>query len=257
MQYLYNVLLYLATPVAFAFHLWRGFGDRAHWERLGERFGYTRLRFEQRPVWIHAVSVGEVQAANPLIRRLLAQMPGAPLLVTTGTVTGAARVYAAFGAKARHCYLPYDLPNAVARFLARTQPRLGIIIETELWPNLLRACVRANIPMVLASARISPRTAARYRRLAGLFRGSLPQVFVAAQTAVDAERFRVLGADAARLAVAGNLKFDFEVAPEDFDSGLEWRAEHASTRPVWTAGSTHEGEEAQVLAAHRQVLGAT
>lgn len=253
-RYLYNLLLALAAPAAFASHLWRGFGNRAHWQRLGERFGYTRLFLERHPIWIHAVSVGEVQAVQPVVQRLLAQYAGVPLLITTGTVTGAARVHTLFGSRVHHCYLPYDLPGAVARFLERTQPRLGIVMETELWPNLFRACVRRHIPMIIASARISPRTAARYRWLAGLFRDSLPQFQVMAQTPADAERFRTLGAAAERVAVGGNLKFDIEIAPEIFDKGMTWRDEHASRRPVWTAGSTHDAEEAQVLAAHREVL---
>lgn len=254
MRYLYNLLIYLAAPLVFATQIFRGLRDRAHWERLNERFGFTRLRFSQPPRWVHAVSVGEVQAATPLIRALLAHSDKRPVIVTTGTVTGAARVQALFGKQVHHCYFPYDLPGAMRRFLARIQPRVAVIMETELWPNLLSACERRGVPVLLASARISPRTAARYRRLRGLFRGALEGVFVAAQTEADAERLRALGAMPAHVSVAGNLKFDIDVPAEVIAAGRAWRAAHAAQRPMWTAGSTHPGEEEQVLAAHRRVL---
>lgn len=254
MRYLYNFLIHLAAPLVFATQILRGFSDRAHWERLGERFGFTRLRFAQPPWWVHAVSVGEVQAAAPLIRALLAHPERRPIVVTTGTTTGAARVRALFGKQVHHCYFPYDLPGAIRRFLSRVQPRLAVVLETELWPNLLSACEQRGVPVLLASARISPRTASRYRRLRGLFRGTLEGVFVAAQTEADAERFRALGATPAHVSIAGNLKFDIDISAEITAAGQAWRAMHAAQRPVWTAGSTHPGEEEQVLAAHRQVL---
>lgn len=256
MNALYNILLYLAAPIAFAVQLWRGLKNRAYWERLSERFGYTTLRFAQAPIWIHAVSVGEVQAAAPLIRRLLDDDPQSSLLITTGTVTGAARVRELFRDKVRHGYLPYDLPGSVARFLAVTQPCAALVLETELWPNLFRACVVRGIPLILVSARISPRTAARYRKLRSLFLDSLPKASIAAQTAADAERFHDLGADPKHVVVTGNLKFDLEISEEVRTAGGAWRSLQAAQRPVWIAGSTREGEEPQLLAAHRQILAA-
>ena len=259
---LYFVLIHLAAPLVFALTALRGVRERSYWERLPERFGYTRLQFSQAPIWIHAASVGEVQAATPLIRHLLAKPGAPPVLVTTVTPTGAARVAALFGAlsnaapgaQAQHAYLPYDTPAAVRRFLNRVKPHCLIVMETELWPNLLRLCTRAQLPVVLASARISSRTAARYAALKPLFARSLAKVYVGAQTTLDAERLRGLGAPEAQLQVTGNIKFDIEIAVNVRRAGLEFRHAYLQGRPVWIAGSTHEGEEQQVLAAHQAIL---
>jgi 3-deoxy-D-manno-octulosonic-acid transferase len=177
--------------------------------------------------------------------------------VTTFTPTGAARARALFGNIAEVRYVPYDLPGAVRRFLKRVDPGLAVIFETELWPNLYRECGRRRVPLVLASARISERSLGRYRRLGALVRDALSQAsIVAAQGEADAARFRALGADAASTHVTGNLKFDFEL-PEDLaERGRRLRRHYARGRPLWVAGSTHEGEEAAVLEAHGQVRGA-
>jgi 3-deoxy-D-manno-octulosonic-acid transferase len=174
--------------------------------------------------------------------------------VTTFTPTGAARARALFGNLAEVRYLPYDLPGAVRRFLKRVEPRLAVIFETELWPNLYRECGRRRVPLVLASARVSERSLGRYRRLGALFSHALSQAsIVAAQGEADAARFRALGADAGSTHVTGNLKFDLEL-PEDLgERGRRLRSRYAPMRPLWVAGSTHEGEEAAVLEAHRQV----
>ena len=166
-------------------------------------------------VWLHAVSVGEVQACAPLVSALYQRHPGLPLTVTTLTPTGAARARALFGNLAQVRYMPFDLPGAARRFFTRVQPRLAVIFETELWPNLYRECGRRRVPLVLASARISARSVGRYQRLGALFRDTLSQaVVVAAQGEGDAERFRALGAAAASTHVTGNLKFDFELPPD-------------------------------------------
>lgn len=260
-RYLYFLLIQLAAPLVFVATMLRGFRDRSYWDRLPERFGFTRLRFETAPIWLHAVSVGEVQAATPLIRRLHANCAGRPLLVTTTTPTGAARVHALLeqlnrdGApRARHAFLPYDTGGAVRRFLNRVRPHCVIVMETELWPNVLRHCVQRRLPVVLASARISSRTAARYARLKALFAASLPRVYVGAQTAEDAARLLSLGVAAAHLQVTGNIKFDTEIADSVRLAGASFRRQQSGARPVWIAGSTHEGEELQVLNAHRRVL---
>lgn len=264
MPYLYWLLIHLAAPLVFLATVLRGFRDRSYWDRLPERFGFTRLQFQQAPIWIHAVSVGEVQAATPLIRRLYMNTAGRPLLVTTTTPTGAARVQALLaqlssapttaGWRVQHAFLPYDTPGAVRRFLRRVQPHCVIVMETELWPNLLRICVRQRLPVVLASARISSRTAARYALLKNLFAASLSQVFVGAQTSADAERLLSLGVSAARLQVTGNIKFDIEIAASVRAAGASFRNATIGERPVWIAGSTHEGEELQVLNAHQRIL---
>ena len=231
----------------------RGVRDPQYRDRLPERFGFTHLKFSIAPIWIHAASVGELQAAIPLIKRLLSNNDHRPVLVTTTTPTGAARVNAVFAQQVQHAYLPYDTAGAVHRFLRRIQPHCLVIIETELWPNLLKACLTQKIPVTLASARISARTAARYHYLRQLFSDVLPQVAVAAQTNEDAQRYQRLGAVPERTQVTGNLKFDIEVDQSTITLGQHLKAAlHA--RPVWIAGSTHAGEEAQVLQAHRQVL---
>lgn len=211
------------------------------------------LPAQHRPLWIHAVSVGEVQAAAPLVRALLKKYPQRPLLVTTATPTGAQRVRALFGDSVRHAYLPYDLPGAVRRFLDRVQPSLAIVMEREIWPNLFSECERRRMPVLLASARISERSALRHRKFASLFREALSgNVTIAAQTAQDADRYRSIGAQ--RVLITGNVKFDIEVPEAAREAGEKLRAAQFADRPVWVAGSTHDGEEQQLLAAHRLVI---
>jgi len=234
--------------------LWRGLRDRSYWHNFSERFGFG-ARLAPYGVWLHAVSVGEVQACAPLVSALYQRHPGLALTVTTFTPTGAARARALFGNLAQVRYIPFDLPGAARRFLARVQPRLAVIFETELWPNLYRECGRRRVPLVLASARISARSVGRYQRLGALFRDTLSQaVVVAAQAEGDAERFRALGAAATSTHVTGNLKFDFEVPPDIAQRGARLRAQYAPERALWVAGSTHGGgEEQALLEAHRQV----
>jgi len=255
MLLVYIVLAHLAAPFAFAVLLWRGLRDRSYWERLGERFGCGDLRLGERSLWVHAVSVGEVQAAASLVRALRARHAEFPLLLTTTTPTGLARARSLFGDSVHLSYLPYDLPGSVRRFLDRVRPRLAVILETELWPNLFHECGRRGIPLVLASARVSPRSVARYRRLAGLIRDTLSHdVVIAAQSAGDAERFISIGANPARTHVTGNVKFDFELPATLAAGGARLRGEYAGSRPVWAAGSTHAVEEDIILDAHVKLL---
>jgi len=234
--------------------LWRGLRDRGYWRNFRERFGFGA---PARPhgVWIHAVSVGEVQACAPLVGVLRQRYPELPLTVTAVTPTGAARARALFGNAAQVRYVPFDLPGAVRRFFARVQPRLAVIVETELWPNLYRECGRRRVPLVLASARLSARSAGRYRRLGALFRDTLSQAaVVAAQGTLDAERFQALGADPASTHVTGNLKFDFRLPPRTVERGARLREQYAPARALWVAGSTHGGgEEQALLEAQRRV----
>jgi 3-deoxy-D-manno-octulosonic-acid transferase len=195
--------------------------------------------------------MGEVQAGSALVRQLLARYPTYQIVMTTMTTTGAARVKSLFPERVTHCYLPYDLPFAVRGFLDRAKPKLAVILETELWPNLLRESKHRRIPVVVASARISPRTADRYRRLANLFRDVLSDVTIAAQTEADAERFKALGA--ANVQVTGNIKFDIEIPDSVCAAGSALR-ERFGSRFVWVAGSTHAGEEDAAIAAHRKLL---
>ena len=254
MRFLYLLAVYLAAPVVSALFLWRGLRDRSYWRNFGERFGFG-ARLSPGGVWLHAVSVGEVQACAALVSALSRRYPALPLTVTTFTPTGSARARALFGNLAQVRYVPYDLPGAVRRFFRRVQPRLAVIFETELWPNLYRECGRRRVPLVLASARISARSVSRYQRLGTLFRETLARTaLVAAQGAGDAERFRSLGADPANTHVTGNIKFDFELPEGLAARGAGLRGQYAPERPLWVAGSTHGGlEEQAVLEAQQRV----
>ena len=254
MRFVYLLAVYLAAPVISAVFLWRGLRDRGYWRNFGERFGFGAPAAPH-GVWIHAVSVGEVQACAPLVGVLRQRYPDLPLTVTAVTPTGAARARALFGGAAQVRYVPFDLPGAVRRFFARVQPRLAVIVETELWPNLYRECGRRRVPLVLASARLSARSVGRYRRLGALFRDTLSQAaVVAAQATGDAERFQALGADPASTHVTGNLKFDFELPPQTVERGARLREQYAPARALWVAGSTHGGgEEQTLLEAQRRV----
>ena len=254
MRLIYLAAVYLAAPVISVMLAARGLRDRSYRRNFGERFGLGPP-LAGFPLWVHAVSVGEVQAAAALVIALRDRYPGIPVLVTTFTPTGAARARALLRETAEVRYLPFDLPGSVRRFLDRTRPRLAIIMETELWPNLYRQCRLRRIPLVIASARLSRRSTDRYRHLGALFKETVAGgVVVAAQGEGDAERFRALGAAAERTHVTGNLKFDFTLPPDIGERGKALRAQYAPNRAAWVAGSTHGGvEEEAVIAAQRQV----
>lgn len=254
MRLLYLAAMYLAAPLVSAMLAWRGLRDRSYWRNFRERFGLG-APVARSPIWVHAVSVGEVQAASALVTALRDRYPQTPVLVTTFTPTGAARARVLFRDAAEVRYLPFDLPGSVRRFLDRARPRLAVIVETELWPCLYRQCQLRRIPLVIASARLSRRSIDRYRLLGALFRETVAGgVMVAAQGEGDAERFRSLGAAAERTYVTGNLKFDFTLPPDIAARGRDLRAQYAPDRPLWVAGSTHGGaEEEAVLEAQRHI----
>ncbi len=252
-RFLYNVLIHLAAPLVILHHWWRGLRDPAYRGGLDQRLGHGPA-IGGRSVWVHAVSVGEVQASAPLVRELLRRYPATPIVVTTVTPTGAARARTLFGKDVDVRYVPLDLPGAVRRFFDRVDPCVAIIMETELWPNLFAECGRRNVPLVLASARVSPRSVRRYRKLVPLFRETLSHgIVIAAQSEADAERFRSIGANPDRTFVTGNIKFDFELRNDVPRLGRDWRGVNAPGRPVWVAGSTHEGEEETLLEAHARL----
>lgn len=251
MRLLYTILIYFAAPIALAVNWSRARRDPAYGERLGERWGFVQARIERPSLWVHAVSVGEVQAGAVLIRALRERFPDHGLVVTTGTPTGAQRVRSLFDGSVQHVYLPYDMPGAVRRFLDRVRPSAGIVMETEIWPNLFRECRRRSVPLLIASARLSEKSVRRYGRWRSLARDALAGVRVAAQTELDAKRFSEIGA--ARVEVIGNLKFDIEVREGVAQAGQSLRSDQFAGRPVWIAASTHEGEEEQALTAHEAV----
>jgi 3-deoxy-D-manno-octulosonic-acid transferase len=250
---IFKLSAYLLAPFYLAALLWRGRAERGAWRGLAQRFGFgTEL---PAPVWLHAASAGEVQAAAILVTALRQQDPQLPLLVTATTAAGLARARTLFAAQSVAVrYLPLDLPGSVRRFLHRARPQMALVLETEIWPNLLRACANAQVPVMFVSARLSARSARRYRRLGNGMRQVLGTVAqVAAQTTADAQRFAALGVLPARIAITGNLKTDFIVPDNVVESGARLRASLGPQRPVWVAGSTHEHEEQQVLEAHRAV----
>ncbi|TWC41352.1 3-deoxy-D-manno-octulosonic-acid transferase [Pseudomonas sp. SJZ079] len=258
---LYNLLLHLAMPLIalrLAYRAWRA---PAYARRIGERFALGLPTLKPGGIWVHAVSLGESIAAAPLIRELLARYPHLPITLTCMTPTGSERIQALFGGaeyqgRVQHCYLPYDLPWAAARFLRRAQPQLAVIMETELWPNHIHQCARRGIPVALANARLSERSARGYARFAKLTAPMLAELsLIAVQTSAEAERFRDLGARAACVEVTGSIKFDLSIDPELPRRALELREQwQAGRRPVWIAASTHAGEDEAVLAAHRELL---
>jgi 3-deoxy-D-manno-octulosonic-acid transferase len=258
-RWVYSALIRIAVPFAFAVVLWRAVRDPAYRRGLGERFGWVSRRGPAPCIWLHAVSLGEMSAAAPLVRALLSGNPDIPLYLTAATPTGRARAEALFGDAVGLSFLPYDTPGAVARFLDRIRPRLAIIVETELWPNVFAQCERRGVPVVIASARLSAKSVAGYRRWGGLFRGIFSaNVSTAAQTDLDVERFVAIGAAPERTHLTGNIKFDVELNPAAVAQGRQLResvtrASAGLARNVWIAGSTHAGEEEQVLDAHAEL----
>jgi len=251
---LYTLLLYLLTPFVIARLAWRGIRAPDYWRRWPERFGSIKPALGERVIWIHAVSVGEVLATEPVVQALLEQYPEHSILVTTVTPTGSARVTALFGNAVAHVYAPYDLPGAVSKFLDRVQPQLAIVMETELWPNLFHACQQRSVPLLLVNARLSERSVAGYQRVRSLASQTLSAVTeIAAQSELDADRFRSLGADERRIKVTGNMKFEQRIPPSLLERAEVLRRDWGVGRAVWVAGSTHEGEDEQLLDVFRQL----
>jgi len=254
MRFAYALVTYLLMPVYAAYWIARGIGNRSYRDRFGQRFGFGYPQLHDGSIWIHAVSVGEVQAAVPLIKLLARRFPDSRILVTTVTPTGAERVAALFGDTVSHCYLPFETPYSVSRFFNEVRPTIALILETEIWPNLYHECGQRNIPLILVSARISPNSVDTYRRFLPLFRDTLSYgIVIAAQSELDAERFRRLGAAPERTWVTGNIKFDIELPDDLLQRGNDFRRENFAGRPVWVAASTHDREEEQVLFAHELV----
>ena len=255
MRFLYSAALYCAMPFLVARLLRRGLRNSAYRRRIGERFGFgSRIPSGRGCVWIHAVSVGEVQAAAPIVTALRNRYPDETIVVTSTTPTGAARVSKAFGGRVVHRYFPFDLPGAVARFLGRVEPRVAIIMETEIWPNLLALCRARRVPVILANVRLSERSVVGYRRFPGLFAPALGGVAaIAAQSGDDARRIESIGAPPGIIDVTGSTKFDIPM-PASLREATALRRTWGSSRGIWIAASTHDGEESQVLDAFELVL---
>lgn len=248
---LYSLLLYLLLPLTPFKLLWRGIKQPEYRRHLAERYGFYCAQRDHatsaRPlIWLHCVSLGETRAAAPLVQALMAQHPQHRLLLTHATPTGREAGEQLFGDRVERVYLPYDTPDAVARFLDHFHPAIGLLMETELWFNLIAGCKQRGIPLLLVNARMSEKSARGYAKFAGLTRNGLQNLAaIAAQTAQDAERLQALGAS--NVTVCGNLKFDVEAPADAAAKGGQLRQWLGAARPLFLAASTREGEERLIL----------
>lgn len=254
MRYLYTILFYLALPAILGRLYWRGIKAPPYRQRWRERLGFYTQRHIKPLLWLHAVSVGEVEAAAVLVRRLLSQHPGRGMLITTTTPTGSARVQALFGEQVEHVYLPYDLPPVVELFLAHFQPMCAVFMEKEIWPNLFTACHARQIPLYVINARLSARSARAYLKIPRLIKPALACITtIAAQTDDDRARFIEIGARPEQVSVMGNLKFDLSVDEALLTVGADLKRQWFTGRWVWIWASTHHDEEAQLLPVYQQL----
>jgi len=254
MRLLYNIALYLLTPFVVVKLLWRSIKSPAYRFRIEERFGKYTDSLDRPVIWVHAVSVGETIAAAPLINYLLESYPEHQMVVTTTTPTGGDQVASILSDKVKHYYAPYDLPGTVKSFLQHIKPDICIVMETEIWPNLFHACADQSVPVVLANARMSEKSARGYQKLASLTRSTLACIdTIAAQGEMDARRFITLGANADQVVATGSIKFDLEIQASLRESAESLRQELGPHRNIWIAASTHEGEDELVLDAFLQI----
>ena len=253
---LYQILLWLAVPFLPLRLWWRSRREPGYGERVGERFGRPPAAIPKHSVWFHAVSAGETIAAAPLIEALADEFPSLPFLVTTMTPTGSEQVVGRLGGKVAHCYAPYDFRFAVRAFFDAVRPRLLILVETELWPNLIGEAHRRGVPVLLVNARLSERSARGYGRLPKLTEVMLDQLhLIGCQYPDHGRRFQALGANPAKVVTTGSVKFDIVLPGDHTQAVAALRTTLGlAERPVWIAASTHPGEEAIVLDAHQRLL---
>ncbi len=246
MRRIYTIIMYMLVPVILLRLLWKSRRSPAYGQRISERFTLNTSLCEPVDVWVHAVSMGEVVAVTPLVERMLAK--NLRVLITTMTPTGSQQVLARFKSKVVHQYVPYDLPVCVRRFFKRFQPRVGIIMETELWPNLIHQAKLAHIPLVLINARLSDHAFVYYHKLRYFFAKILSELtWIGAQSEPDAGRYLALGALSSQVTMVGNMKFDVSMPPATTSALEQLKQTWGAHRPVWIAASTHEDEEAQLL----------
>lgn len=258
-RYVYSLLIYLLQPFILLFTLFRSRKAPAYRQRLNERYAFYSAKYRKpqpNGVLIHAASVGEVMAARPLVNALLNDYPHLAITLTTVTPTGSERVKSAFGDKVTHIYLPYDTPTAMKRFFDFVQPKLCLVMETELWANFIHQAATRNIPFIVANARLSARSARRYGKVKKLLRQMLSQItHIAAQDSISASRYLSLDYDKSHLTVMGNLKYDLSLSAVLQQQITQLRQTWLPhKRPVWIVASTHQGEDEIVLEAHRTLL---
>lgn len=257
MRYLYILVIYLMLPVIWTRLFLRGLKNRAYWNRVSERFGFFTGARQTFDIWIHAVSVGEVNAAGPLAKSFSQKYPDKKILVTTMTPTGADQVRMSMGTNVSHLYLPYDYPGAVKRFLRHVNPGLAIMMETEIWPNFITHCKKRGIPLYIANLRLSERSYQSYARLKPFARSVFRKVsgFIV-QTQADAERVKkLLGKSSNEVHVTGNIKFEVNLPASLKEVSEVIRREWGIERTIWVVGSTHDKEEETILATLKKLRG--
>lgn len=250
MRRAYSLFLYCLLPLVFLRLAWRSLRNKAYLRRIPERFGFVAPSNSKSYIWIHAVSVGEVRAAVPLVHELTAKYPSFRILVTTMTPTGSDQVQTLFGARVDHCYVPYDLYSSVRLFLRRKRPSIIVIMETEIWPNLFDCCRKQGIPIVIANARLSKKSAKGYKRFRRLATQTLNNVtMVGAQSHRDAANLKSIGVPENRIQVTGSIKFEFQLSASLFEAADSLRHQLGNNRTILLAASTREGEDEMILTA--------
>ncbi|RIZ71166.1 MAG: 3-deoxy-D-manno-octulosonic acid transferase [Methylococcales bacterium] len=254
MRYFYSSLFYLVIPFILLRLLWRSIKAPAYRHRWRERFALYNKSYPQNVIWFHAVSLGEAEAVFPLVRQIQKQHQNVEILITTTTPTGSARVNAVMQETVTHVYLPYDIPDAINRFMRCFKPRLAVIMETEIWPNLFLACGKRRIPLYIINARLSEKSSLGFQKIPSLVRPTLAQVtLVATQTEDDATRFISIGADSSKVKTLGNIKFDIKVPQETIEQGIQLKIDLFGGRFVWLIASTHKDEESIFLDLYQEI----
>jgi 3-deoxy-D-manno-octulosonic-acid transferase len=252
--FIYSVLWYLLLPLVLLRLGYRAWKAPDYAKRVAERFGLFQYHNPKEAIWVHSVSVGETLAAAPLVKQLIKKYPECQIVVTTMTPTGSERVQALFGDSVFHVYAPYDFPLAIKLFLKKIRPKMAIIMETELWPNTLKIAKEQHIPVVLANARLSERSAAGYQKVAAVSEEMMKCLtFIAAQNEPDAERFKSLGVADEKVFVTGSIKFDVQIPDNLSSQAFQLRKQLGEDRDIFIAASTHDGEESQLLDLYQQL----
>jgi 3-deoxy-D-manno-octulosonic-acid transferase len=254
MRWLYSCLFYSALPVILARLYWRGFKSPDYRLRWQERLGFYTQVSQKKVIWFHAVSVGEAEAVFPLVKQFIRRHPYLPILITTTTPTGSARVNAVMGKTVEHVYLPYDIPCAITRFLAHFLPQKAIIMETELWPNLFHLVSKHDIPLYIINARLSKKSYRNYQRISTLIERTLAvTTHISTQTKADCHRFQALAPQHRNIQTVGNIKFDTPIETKNVKQGTYLKNTLFKNRFVWIIASTHEGEESIFLTLYSQL----
>ena len=254
MRLMYHALTYILLPFLIFFWLVKGLSNKSYLDRLAQRFGFGYPKLNSGSIWIHAVSVGEVQASVPLVNELKQHYPHKDIIITTVTPTGSLQVKNIFKGTVKTSYIPFETNFAIKNFFNSINPSVALIMETELWPNLYRECGTRGIPLILVSARISAKSLVNYKRFLPLFRDTLSHgILIAAQSQIDADRFLALGASEDRTWIMGNIKFDFNLPEGLLTKAKYHRSKIFPRRQIWIAASTHDHEEEIILEAHKKI----